>query len=672
MNPQNIQELVGKTAMNLMSNPKLLKSLIVYQNQYEAKEITDDEFRDILNKLMKNGLNEKAAAQAAAQAAQKKQRSNYAEANARINALILQFKKERNERKERERQEELQRAQVVVSLQTPNATKILGENVNDTSINDRTKEALQRIRTIYNGAKCDSEGFYQHSGECWNDAIQMMFLFSDKLKEVVQKKLAMNTIDLNFIPYPERVVQKFKENLLRVEGVEPSKDFLLKSALLYFKSVQNRFVRHYITETSGRTLATLNEECPIKKPIEILHVKGRNAIRGAAFGIPTKGLLHAANYSKTEKGANLYDQLYVIELFITTFFTFTENDTIQSNVFYKSLDSASNIKELEVNNIVAIKLGTLDHALCFYTCGKQDFFYEDNYGPIKFPWRKTLNDVIYIKFGRLANNNNETLSSYHPIIETDGKYYTYYNDIYYEFPKSAFIDPNTYENMGENKIAYIPNNKLTTLIIPLLIDKSKNTQVISNTNFIFNRTKRLNSIEYYNKAKSERDAEQAKRDAEQAKRDAEWAAQLAKMQAEEAEGAEVAKKKRIEEEKIAAQKKIEYNGKTDIIESQIQMLNLRQNELMNSLDPLGKEINEVFELYIQASKETRNEYTEKLNILHKKRATIFSEYNNIDKQINELKKQLQQLNLTYRGGYTKTRTYKQKRSRRGRPTRHRR
>ena len=73
-------------------------------------------------------------------------------------------------------------------------------NSNDFAIDANTQDALSQIKSKFKGAICDSEGFYQHEGECWNDAIQMMLLFSDGLKEVVQEKLANNEIDINFIP----------------------------------------------------------------------------------------------------------------------------------------------------------------------------------------------------------------------------------------------------------------------------------------------------------------------------------------------------------------------------------------------------------------------------------------------------------------------------------------
>ena len=99
----------------------------------------------------------------------------------------------------------------------------LGSNNDDISVDISTQDALDYVKQNYTGAKCDSEGFYQHSGECWNDAIQMVFLWTDGLKEVVQEKLAkseIKTIDNSFIPYPDLIRKNF-ELLIKIEEHTP-------------------------------------------------------------------------------------------------------------------------------------------------------------------------------------------------------------------------------------------------------------------------------------------------------------------------------------------------------------------------------------------------------------------------------------------------------------------
>lgn len=41
----------------------------------------------------------------------------------------------------------------------------------------------------WKGALCDSEGFYQHYGECGFDTLQFILFFTDGIKEIIQKKI---------------------------------------------------------------------------------------------------------------------------------------------------------------------------------------------------------------------------------------------------------------------------------------------------------------------------------------------------------------------------------------------------------------------------------------------------------------------------------------------------
>lgn len=51
-----------------------------------------------------------------------------------------------------------------------------------------TKEEIQE-KIIDLEPKCFTSNFSQHLGECWNDSIQMLICFSDKIKSSIQRKL---------------------------------------------------------------------------------------------------------------------------------------------------------------------------------------------------------------------------------------------------------------------------------------------------------------------------------------------------------------------------------------------------------------------------------------------------------------------------------------------------
>ena len=419
----------------------------------------------------------------------------------------------------------------------------LGSNNDDISVDISTQDALDYVKQNYTGAKCDSEGFYQHSGECWNDAIQMVFLWTDGLKEVVQEKLAkseIKTIDNSFIPYPDLIRKNF-ELLIKIEEHTPYKAFMaylyrkfkspsllkryvIKDALLYFKSLQNRFARHYYSETRRRESESV---CPIIKPIDRLfkiHTKGRNAIRGATFGNPYRKTLHKADY--TPMGANPQEEFYLMNLFFDTFFTTIDaelnmykrkNNLLLETVWIKdNTDNYSKLRYIDTNkDILAILLNsyireknTGGHTSCFYTCGNIDFFYEDNHGPFIFPWRKCISDDSFIDiknivFGQLYINS-KLFSHYYPIIETSDKYLIYHNNSSKLIYKESIItkDPETYsidiktekEFIHKNWfingieytiIMYLKHIDTVYLYTPIFMDKGTKRLNISNKGFQF-------------------------------------------------------------------------------------------------------------------------------------------------------------------------------------------
>ena len=275
-------------------------------------------------------------------------------------------------------------------------------SVNSTNflIDPNTQNAISQIKTKYTGALCDSEGFYQHHGECWNDAISMIFLFTDGLKEVVQEKMAMNDININFIPRESIIIiiniyNDNKEKLYKIlkyikpELIPPAltDNEIIESLLFYLMFLKNRFVRHYLMESERRQQLS-DEVCTLNKnPKKVLHSMGKNAVLSALFGNPgkkTKNFKDYISHVNTAAGASLSAETNLIKMLIATFFPKGKYDII--NKGFISYEEALTIKSY----IYAIQFGTKNHALCFYTCGGNDFFYEDNYGPFLFPWREIL------------------------------------------------------------------------------------------------------------------------------------------------------------------------------------------------------------------------------------------------------------------------------------------
>jgi len=396
-------------------------------------------------------------------------------------------------------------------------------NSNDFAINANTQDALSQIKSKFKGAICDSEGFYQHEGECWNDATQMIFLFSDGLKEIVQEKLANNEVDINFIPRDSipkiiKLYNDMKEEKERLYAVNRNKysrmippaltnEQIIESVVFYLVFLKHRFARHYIMESNRR-----EEECKEShNPIKILHTKGKNAEMAAIFGNPSKNPhinLTIERYKADDKlkGATVSQHMYLINILVLIFFPPYQVETRSESSHLETYNMSIYTQQY----IYATILNTDKHATCLYTCGGRDFFYEDNYGPFLFPWRDIFfkpdtppSYITNVLFTKLKIDSQDIITTYYPIIKTkDNNYFTYYNGVLYNFPQYIF-DSKPSEGFTEHsfdKLTFIfeyQDDRIINLsklcMIPLFKHTLAGDLTISNTGFTFKRNSRINN-----------------------------------------------------------------------------------------------------------------------------------------------------------------------------------
>lgn len=120
---------------------------------------------------------------------------------------------------------------------------------------------LQQARELLTDPICSTEGLYQHVGECWNDALQMIFLYTDGIKEKVQKELLHG--DLSVMA---KRIKGFPQGTVSVGRIKR-----------YLETMRSRFSRQILNQHAMEKNSTLKYG-PYR-------AAGTNALAGAVLGM---------------------------------------------------------------------------------------------------------------------------------------------------------------------------------------------------------------------------------------------------------------------------------------------------------------------------------------------------------------------------------------------------
>jgi ankyrin repeat protein len=308
-----------------------------------------------------------------------------------------------------------------------------------------TKEQLE-TKIIPRRPRCPTTHFSQHLGECWNDAIQMLFCYSDAIKQTVQNKLlnleSKEIIDFAYYNGREICIPPIYRRYNNYDIAPELENKLIQ----YLNLLQRRLCMHLNIDTDVCKITEEIKTCidadydrifaetSYKEPYTRykyestrLHRQSSltSGVMSAIIGTQMVDDTHSISYhgATLQIGQNIINNLS---------FCLLDNKFIK--IHYKTI---SNMTEYDIDSCFGIYIAShgmnrdeyRGHATAFYTCNDQDLYYDDNLykrdAKIKYivDWRlllkKCINEgcIFYLDFSSaiIYYNFQSNLTIYYKI-----------------------------------------------------------------------------------------------------------------------------------------------------------------------------------------------------------------------------------------------------------------
>jgi len=282
-------------------------------------------------------------------------------------------------------------------------------------LNSNSNSKFNTKGGAYTGAICIKNSFRQHAGECWHDAISMLYIFSDDIKEQVQKKLEDSII--NDVPKEHQDTNEYydindivsmgngREQFKPLQLIKSNENRYYKLIKTYLFNIQKRFSSHYKEETiepdfknkrsndekieKRRLMRGISEEASIKSCINLKLLL--NTINSTLCQNETFYLFQRKSISDTNRhGGGIDDYTIVINIInqylLKDSYLTLSNFIFGCNDMIKELYTQNQLKTLISENVDNLKLlfgvGNKlrpNHATSLFKCDGKYYYYDDNY-----------------------------------------------------------------------------------------------------------------------------------------------------------------------------------------------------------------------------------------------------------------------------------------------------